>query len=274
MTLAVLTHHDELFRVRTTEMEKQIFNFNLNLRVIFIHAVFLASSVHSSQIFMAPYNFSLNPDTHQLHTTWEVKGSSISFICAFVELYLMELSWTGESKELSSGNSWAVNCEEGELGDKMVIEVDVTKFRVQPFKSYKVCISLEYSPIDSHLDKVCTHLFSFEKYVPYVPDHSVGEANKKYVKSDSEMIHRTQDSILEGGVESSNDLKSQLKNIENFVRDDYKSNFFNTEDKTELELSLAVLDELNFVMKHSSSGKSNLSSLLILCIISVVIITR
>ena len=82
----------------------------------------------------------------------------------------MELSWTGESKELSSGNSWAVNCEEGELGDKMVIEVDVTKFRVQPFKSYKVCISLEDSPTDSHLGEVCTHLFSFEKYVPYVPD--------------------------------------------------------------------------------------------------------
>ena len=82
----------------------------------------------------------------------------------------MELSWTGESKELSSGNSWAVNCEEGELGDKMAIEVDVTKFRVQPFKSYKVCISLEDSSTDSHLDEVCTHLFSFEKYVPYVPD--------------------------------------------------------------------------------------------------------
>ena len=74
----------------------------------------------------------------------------------------MELSWTGESKELSSGNSWAVNCEEG-LGDKMVIEVDVTKFRVQPFKSYKVCISLEDLPTDS---EVCTNLFSSEKYVP------------------------------------------------------------------------------------------------------------
>ena len=75
----------------------------------------------------------------------------------------MELSWTGESKELSSGNSWAVNCEEGELGDKMVIEVDVTKFRVQPFKSYKVCISLEDSSTDSHLDEVCTHLFSLKE---------------------------------------------------------------------------------------------------------------
>ena len=82
----------------------------------------------------------------------------------------MELSWTGESKELSSGNSWAVTCEEGEAGGKMVIEVDVTKFRVQPFRSYKVCISLEDSPTDSHLDEVCTHLFSFEKYVPYVPN--------------------------------------------------------------------------------------------------------
>merc|ERR1712106_307705 len=91
-------------------------------------------------------------------------------LCAFAEVSLMELSWTGESKALSSGNSWAVNCEEGELGDKMVIRVDVTKFRVQPFRSYKVCISLEDSPTDSHLDEVCTHLFSFEKYVLYVPE--------------------------------------------------------------------------------------------------------
>ena len=92
----------------------------------------------------------------------------------------MELSWKGERKKLSSGNSWAVNCEEGELVDKMVIEVDVTKFRVQPFRSYKVCISLEDSPTDSHLDEVCTHLFSFEKYVPYVPEQS--EEEEKEVK--------------------------------------------------------------------------------------------
>ena len=162
----------------------------------------------------------------------------------------MELSWTGESKELSSGNSWAVNCEEEELGDMMVIEVDVTKFRVQPFKSYKVCISLEDLYTDSYLDEVCTHLFSFEKYVPYVPhvedieDHSVSEANKNYLKSDSDMNLRRQ----ERSVESNKDLKTQLKNIENFIKDDYKSNFLNIDDKTELELSLAVLDELNFVM--------------------------
>ena len=157
----------------------------------------------------------------------------------------MELSWTGESKELSSGNSWAVNCEEGELGDKMVIEVDVTKFRVQPFKSYKVCISLEDFPTDSHLDEVCTHLFSFEKYVPYVPheeaieDNSVAESNKSYlkqmnVKSDNDMgfvTHMTKEEITleendkhKSEIISKNSfeksLKAKLKDIENFVRDD------------------------------------------------------
>ena len=150
---------------------KKIFKFldeRTFVRIIsgFSSSLLLNKDVLSSQVFVSPYSFSLNPDTHQLQTTWEVKGSSISFICAFAEVSLMELSWTGESKELSSGNSWAINCEKGELGDKMVIEVDVTKFRVQPFKSYKVCISLEDSSTDSNLDEVCTHLFSFEKYVP------------------------------------------------------------------------------------------------------------
>ena len=57
----------------------------------------------------------------------------------------------------------------------MVIEVDVTKFRVQPFRSYKVCISLEDYITNSYLDEVCTHLFSFEKYVPYVPEEEVDD---------------------------------------------------------------------------------------------------
>ena len=248
----------------------------MNFRLFAINAVFAVYSAKSSQIFVAPYNFSLNPNTHQLHTTWEVKESSISFICAFAEVSLMELSWTGESKELRSGNSWAVNCEEGELGDKMVIEVDVTKFRVQPFKSYQVCISLEDSSTDSHLDEVCTHLFSFEKYVPYVPhdeeieDNSVAEpnklsVNKKNVKShkDSEKDKSDSEKISKNSVAKS--FKQKLEDIENFVRDDYRTSFLNSEDKTELELSLAILDEIDFEMKDSSSGKNSFSILMMLC---------
>merc|ERR1711863_71972 len=71
--------------------------------------------------------------------------------------------------ELSTGNSWAVQCEEQEVGDKTIVEVDITKYRVQPFKSYKVCISLEDPTSGSFLRRVCTHLFSFERAVPYVP---------------------------------------------------------------------------------------------------------
>lgn len=125
----------------------------------------------SGDSWVAPYNFSLDPTTHQLHTTWEVHGAgSISLLCAFSLISLVELGWTGESNELSSGNSWAISCKEGEQGDKMVIEVDITKFRVQPFKSYKVCVSVEEDTTMSHLAPVCTHLFSFEKSVPYIPE--------------------------------------------------------------------------------------------------------
>merc|ERR1711892_1627864 len=154
----------------------------MNPLLLSIIGVLSLPLIQSSEIFVTPYSFTLNPDTHQLHTTWEVKGSSISLLCAFAEVSLMELSWSGKSKALSSGNSWAVNCEEGELVDKMVIEVDVTKFRVQPFRSYKVCISLDDSPTDSHLDEVCTHLFSFEKYVPFVPEQSEVDMEEKKVE--------------------------------------------------------------------------------------------
>ena len=52
----------------------------------------------------------------------------------------------------------------------------MTKFRVQPFKSYKVCISVDDYALDWAAPPVCTHLFSFEKFVPYNPDTEVREA--------------------------------------------------------------------------------------------------
>merc|ERR1712179_278846 len=215
--------------------------------LLLLPCLLFVPSCHSSQIFVSPYNFSLNSDTHQLHTTWEVKGSSITFICAFAKVSMMELCFSGKSKELSSGTSWAVNCEEGEQGDKMVIEVDVTKFRVQPFRSYKVCISLEDYITDSYLDEVCTHLFSFEKYVPYVPEEEIVEYNS--------VINKVK---TEHG-ESENDVKTRLEDIEDFVSDDFKSSFVNLADKTELELSLKILDELKLEMEDSSSGKISYS---------------
>jgi len=287
---------------------------------------FFSSSNQATQISVSPYSFSLNPDTHQLHTTWEVKGSSVSFTCTFAEVSLVELSWTGKSKELSSGNSWAVTCEEGELGDKMVIEVDVTKFRVQPFRSYKVCINLEDSPTNSHLDEVCTHLFSFEKYVPYMPD----DGKKDYfntvmidgakmltadVQTDSDFLvkideigseinhfHLTKEEKMgeledhivrvktkdvkyeeaDGSeskllsklsiTEKSDDgkvsnkgnfesvIKNQLEDIENFVRDDFKADFINVENK--------IMEEIAHTVTHSSSTKSKLElSFILVCLI-------
>jgi len=260
--------------------------------IIFLFGVLLTNVVQSSQVFVSPYSFTLNPATHQLHTTWEVKGSSISFICAFAEVSLMELSWTGESKALSSGNSWAVNCEEGELGNKMVIEVDVTKFRVQPFRSYKVCISLEDSPTDSHLDEVCTHLFSFEKYVPYVPEVEEKEIkvnNDGYIEKKDESVkvgesdidvknenNKSETDILEHTllpnseskveqhskdkkvIANIDSIKHQLEDIENFVRDDFKSEAVNIEDK--------IFSEVNYLITHSGSESCNLSAAILICI--------
>merc|ERR1712179_190766 len=132
----------------------------------------------------------------------------------------------------------------------MVIEVDVTKFRVQPFRSYKVCISLEDYITDSYLDEVCTHLFSFEKYVPYVPEEEVGEY------------------LMREESETEKDVKTELEDI---VRDDFKSSFVNLADRTELELSLKILDELKFEMEHSRSGRISFSHVLMLGTILAII---
>ena len=89
----------------------------------------------------------------------------------------------------------------------MIIEVDVTKFRVQPFRSYKVCISLEDYTTDSYLDEVCTHLFSFEKYVPYVPE----EEEKKDIV-DKDINKNTQDNhIIVTSTKNSNITSDTVK---------------------------------------------------------------
>merc|ERR1712203_246904 len=187
------------------------------------------------KLWVAPYNFSLDSSSHQLHTSWEVKGASVSFLCAFADFAMVEIGFTGKEQELSSGNSWALQCEEQEVGDKMIVDVDITKYRVQPFKSYKVCISLEDPTSGSFLRQVCTHLFSFERAVPYVPTvrkvtkavsaklsvEREGEKNTlsedvRDVEEKSEKETRKKEEERRGL-----DLQRVLEDTRNFVRDDF-----------------------------------------------------
>ena len=75
-----------------------------------------------------PYTFTLHPDTHQLHTTWEVAGASVSSVCAFGTVMMMEVGYTGDTQELSSGNSWAVNCQPSYQEDNKM-EVNIMTVR-------------------------------------------------------------------------------------------------------------------------------------------------
>merc|ERR1712018_560024 len=170
----------------------------------------LQDSQAAQKLWVAPYNFSLDSESHQLHTSWEVKGASVSFLCAFADFAMVEIGFTGKEQELNSGNSWAVQCEEQEVGDKMIVEVDITKYRVQPFKSYKVCISLEDPTSGSYLRTVCTHLFSFERAVPYVPTtiNKVEEATIAKLSTKKQ----SKESENESGVEEENE--SDLRRIE------------------------------------------------------------
>ena len=172
----------------------------------------------------------------QLHTSWEVKGASVSFLCAFADFAMVEIGFTGKEQELDSGNSWAVQCEEQEVGDKMIVEVDITKYRVQPFKSYKVCISLEDPASGSFLRRVCTHLFSFERAVPYVP--TIIKEAEEAVSAKLSTEKQSEESEIESEVseesENESDLRSQeeeerrgsdlqrvLEDTRHFVRDDF-----------------------------------------------------
>merc|ERR1712203_916030 len=180
------------------------------------------------KLWVAPYNFSLDSSSHQLHTSWEGKGASVSFFCAFADFAMVEIGFTGKEQELSSGNSWAVQCEEQEFGDKMIVDVDITKYRVQPFKSYKVCISVEDPTSGSYLRRVCTHLFPFERAVPYVP------TIKKTEEAVSAKLSTENESEVEKESEDESDLRSQeeeerrgselqrvLEDTRHFVRDDF-----------------------------------------------------
>jgi len=126
---------------------------------------------------------------------------------------------------MNSGNSWAIQCGEQEVGDKMVVDVDITKYRVQPFKSYKVCCSLSDSPTSSFLPRVCTHLFSFEQAVPYIPEQVTTEAaieervTEDIVSDEEESeLNSVLEDIIREEVES-----EQKRVIENTISDEEKS---------------------------------------------------
>ena len=50
-----------------------------------------------SEVAISPYTFTMDADTHQLHTTWEVAGDmTVSSVCAYGTVTMLEMSWTGE----------------------------------------------------------------------------------------------------------------------------------------------------------------------------------
>merc|ERR1712072_349522 len=161
------------------------------------------------KLWVAPYNFSLDSSSHQLHTSWEVKGASVSFLCAFADFAMVEIGFTGKEQELNSGNSWAVQCEEQEVGDKMIVDVDITKYRVQPFKSYKVCISLEDPSSGSYLRRVCTHPFSFERAVPYVPTIKKAEEAVSAKLTTEKQTKENNESEKEGESENESEVEKE-----------------------------------------------------------------
>merc|ERR1712066_323587 len=225
----------------------------------------------ASQISILPYTFDLHPDTHKLHTTWEVAGASVSSICAFGTVSMVEVGWTGKDEELSSGNSWAVNCQQSyETHNQMEVEVDVTKFKVQPFRSYKVCISVDDYEMNWSVEPVCTHLFSFEKYVPYIPDMDTDKSN---IKDQADLKDETviKDDIIEPAsdkseredktIEIESVLKHQLSNIEHFVRDDFKTQY------TELKEKIVEEFDLEGKILHSGGERSVVSVTFTICIL-------
>merc|ERR1711890_157565 len=94
----------------------------------------------------------------------------------------------------------------------MIVEVDITKYRVQPFKSYKVCISLEDPTSGSYFRRVCTHLFSFERAVPYVP--TTIKKVEKAISAKLSTQKQSKESENENGLEEESENESDLRRIE------------------------------------------------------------
>lgn len=165
---------------------------------------------------------------------------------------------------MSSGNSWAVNCRQSEIEqNKLEVDVDVTKFRVQPFKSYKVCVSLDDYTVDWSLEPVCTHLFSFEKYVPYEPE----EKDAVSENDDIEEVQSEKQETIENSEQKENKimesvLKKQLSNIENFVRDDFKAQYSELKDEFIGKIEDKLLHSSSPSVRHSSLVMIMLSVLL------------
>ena len=56
-------------------------------------------NMEASKVRIVPYTFTMDQETHMLHTTWEVAGDmSISSVCAYATVTMMEMSWTGEAE--------------------------------------------------------------------------------------------------------------------------------------------------------------------------------
>ena len=116
----------------------------------------------------------------------------------------------------------------------MEVTVDITKYRVQPFKSYKVCVSLDDPSLSSFINPTCTHLFSFERAVPYVPTiKKTEEAVSAKLSTEKQSKKSENESEVEEESENESDLRSQeeerrgselqrvLEDTRHFVRDDF-----------------------------------------------------
>ena len=132
----------------------------------------------------------------------------------------------------------------------------MTKFKVKPFRSYRVCISMEEWASQYSMQEVCTHLFSFEKAVPYRPEPEKQKSDLK-IEVDTKTVPAVVKSEEEDIIESV--LKQQLSDIDNFVRDDFKSEF--------QELKNEIVEEFEEIEKkvvHSGSDKPVMNFILIL----------
>merc|ERR1711915_754435 len=105
---------------------------------------------------------------------------------------------------------------------------------VQSFMSYKVCINLEeeYSS-ELAMEEVCTHLFSFEKSVPFIPDRDDRDIDidTSKVLSDTQKFIQEKYKQLEDGVSNfGGSFSDEISDIEGFVEDDFRTSFLKDEE--------------------------------------------
>jgi len=106
--------------------------------------------------------YSIEHKSHTLITTWQILNPSEDIVtCQTIDVEVYEVGLTGRLKKLVRGNT-EPSCFVS--GAEIVMRLDLTRYKIQPFRPYKLCMFIGRV---SYSSAQCSPLFSLETFIPY-----------------------------------------------------------------------------------------------------------